>query len=96
MTIVQLFFDKVYLVFCKVSPPAALETQRTQSRFFFSLSGERPESEKQQRPAGKKALKGLIDAHRSTSAIQIPPRSGCGFSFAALPVHQSVWRISGK
>jgi hypothetical protein len=30
-----------------VSPPAALETPRTQSRFLFSLSAERPESEKQ-------------------------------------------------
>jgi hypothetical protein len=29
------------------SPPASLETQRTQSLFFFSLSVERPESEKQ-------------------------------------------------
>jgi hypothetical protein len=38
------------------SPPAALETQRAQSRFFFSLSVERTESEKQQ-PFGKNIIK---------------------------------------
>jgi len=36
------------LVIYKDSPPAALESQRTQSWIAFSLSAERPESEKQQ------------------------------------------------
>ena len=31
-----------------LSPPAALETPRTQSGFFFSISAERTENEKQQ------------------------------------------------
>ncbi|CAB1072809.1 hypothetical protein D1AOALGA4SA_1656 [Olavius algarvensis Delta 1 endosymbiont] len=31
-----------------ISPPASLETLSTQSNFTFSLSAERPESEKQQ------------------------------------------------
>ncbi|UCD81450.1 MAG: hypothetical protein JSW26_08530 [Desulfobacterales bacterium] len=35
-------------------------------------------------PAGNIALYQLIDDHKSSNDIQIPPRSGCGFSFAAI------------
>jgi hypothetical protein len=65
------------------SPPAALEAQSTLSRFFFSLSAERPESEKQQ-PCGQNSTVSVKDAHSSSNGINIPPQSGCGFSFAAL------------
>jgi len=86
------------------SPPATLKAQSTQSRLFFSLSAERPriggmtilfqrlkgwppESEKQQ-PCGQNSTVSVKDAHRNSNGIHIPPRSGCGFSFAApLPCH---------
>jgi hypothetical protein len=82
------------------SPPAALKAQSTQSRFFCSLSAERPriggmtflfkgfkgwppESEKQQ-PCGQNGTVSVKDAHINSNGIFISPRSGCGFSFAAL------------
>jgi hypothetical protein len=58
---------------------------------FQGFEGWSPESEKQQ-PCGQNSTVSVKDAHSSSNGIHIPPRSGCGFSFAALaciPLHFS-------
>jgi hypothetical protein len=101
----------------ELRPDKALKAQSTQSRFFFSLSAERPriggmtilfqrfkgwppESEKQQ-PCGQNSTVSVKDTHRSSNGMHIPPKSGCGFSFAAsLPCHSPpcfrTRQVSGK
>jgi hypothetical protein len=66
-----------------VSPPASLETQSTQSKILFSLSGERPESEKHQ-PFGQNKADMFQRDHNSKFRIPNISRNDWRCSLAAL------------